>query len=144
MAEASKSLVMNVAIGDLWKVITDYAKYPEFVKGAEKVKVGERKKGTLRVDYEIQMLGKDIAYSLEHIESEPGKMDWHLIESNIFKNNTGAWNLKELGTKKTEATYTLSLEFKIFVPGMILSGLVKSQLPEMLESFEKRTLKIFK
>jgi hypothetical protein len=35
-------------------------------------------------------------------------------------------------------TYSLALDFKIYVPGLVLNGLVKSQLPKMLECFEKR------
>lgn len=139
MAEASKTVEMSVSRDKLWKVITDYTKYPEFVEGAQKVKVLSNEGGKVRVEYAISLLSKDITYTLDHFEEAPGSMRWELVDSNIMKSNSGAWTLKDLGAGRTEVTYSLALDFKIYVPGMILNGLVKSSLPKMLESFEKRT-----
>jgi ribosome-associated toxin RatA of RatAB toxin-antitoxin module len=142
MAEASKTIEMGVSQGDLWKVIIDYEKYPSFVDGANTVKILSREKGHVRVQYGIQLLGKDITYTLDHYEDGPGGMRWKLVESNILKANEGAWKLKKLSDSTTEVTYSLALDFKIYVPGMILNGLVKSSLPKMLDNFEKRTRKV--
>lgn len=141
MAEASKTMQMPVARDKLWDVIVDYAKYPEFVEGAQKVRILSRKSGKTRVEYGISLLGKDITYTLDHFEQGPDGMRWELVESNILKANSGEWVLKDLGQGRTEVTYRLALDFKIYVPGMVLSGLVKSSLPKMLENFERRTLK---
>jgi ribosome-associated toxin RatA of RatAB toxin-antitoxin module len=139
MAEASKTIEMSVPREKLWSVIIDYAQYPKFVDGAQKVKILSREKDKVRVEYGIQLLGKDITYTLDHFENGPDGMKWELVESNILKANYGSWKLRELGSGKTEVTYSLALDFKIYVPGMILNGLVKSSLPKMLDSFEKRT-----
>lgn len=138
MAEASKTITMDVPRDRLWSVITDYEKYAEFVDGVSKVKIVSRETGKVRVEYAISLLSKDITYTLDHAEQGPDKMSWSLIDSNIMKANSGGWTLKDLGGGKTEVTYSLALDFKIYVPGMILNGLVKSSLPKMLESFEKR------
>lgn len=132
---------MSVDRDKLWKVIVDYVKYPEFVEGAEKVKILSREGGKVRIEYGISLLSKDITYTLDHFEDAPNGMRWEIVDSNILKANSGSWKLNDLGGGKTEVTYSLDLDFKIYVPGMILNGLVKSQLPKMLESFEKRTLK---
>ncbi|MBI3555377.1 MAG: SRPBCC family protein [Deltaproteobacteria bacterium] len=142
MAEASKTIVMEAPRDRIWEVIVDYQQYPEFVDGAQRVKIISRDVGKARIEYGIQLLGKDITYTLDHFEDGPGSMRWELIESNILKGNTGSWKLKDLGGGRTEVTYSLGLDFKIYVPGMILNGLVKSSLPKMLESFEKRTKKV--
>lgn len=146
MAEASKTIEMDVSREELWKVIADYASYPQFVEGAQKVKILSREKTPkgekVRVEYGISLLSKDITYTLDHYEEGPAGMRWELVDSNILKRNSGQWSLKALGTGQTEVTYSLALDFKIYVPGMILNGLVKSQLPKMLEGFEKRTLEV--
>ncbi|MBI3543136.1 MAG: SRPBCC family protein [Deltaproteobacteria bacterium] len=139
MAEASKTVEMTVPRDKLWETIIDYAKYPEFVDGAQKVKILSREAGKARVEYGIQLLSKDITYTLDHFEQGPGGMRWELVDSNILKANSGSWTLKDVGGGRTEVTYSLALDFKIYVPGMILNGLVKSSLPKMLDSFEKRT-----
>ncbi len=135
MAKASKTVEVNVPIQKFWDVIVDYEKYSEFVDGVSSVKVHSKSK----IEYRIELLGKDIHYTLEHHESAPNHMHWKMIDSNIFKSNDGSWELKDLGNGKTEVTYSLELEFKIYVPGMVLNGLVKSTLPKMISQFEERT-----
>lgn len=141
MAEASKTVEMPVARDLLWKVIVDYERYPEFVDSVQKVKVLSREGGKTRVEYGIELLGKQITYVLDHVETAPEQMRWGLVESNVLKSNAGGWKLTDLGGARTEVTYHLALDFKIYVPGMILNGLVKSTLPRMLDGFEKRTMK---
>lgn len=141
MAEASKTVEVAVPRERFWDVIVDYPKYPEFVDGVSKVKILASGAGKTRIEYGINLLGKDISYTLDHFEDGPATMRWELVEGNILKANNGSWVLKDLGGGRTEVTYSLALEFKIYVPGMVLNGLVKSTLPKMIESFEKRALK---
>lgn len=141
MAEASKTLEMSVPSEALWKTVTDYESYPQFVDGVKSVKVLSRTGNSARIQYNIELLGKTISYTLDHVEHAPSKMTWTLVESNVMKANDGGWELKDLGGARVSATYRLALEFKIFVPGMILNGLVKNMLPRMMESFEKRAQK---
>lgn len=138
MAEASKTVVMNVPIEKIWGTIVDYEKYDQFVEGVDAVSVKNRKDGAVQVQYKIELMGKEIFYTLDHVEKKPHEMTWTLVDSNIMKGNKGGWILKDLGEGKTEVTYTLALDFKIPVPGFVLSGLVKGQLPKMLGCFEQR------
>ena len=139
MAEASKTVEMSVPLEKLRKVILDYEQYPKFVDGCHKVKIRSKDKGKVQAEYSIELLGKEIFYVLDHVEEGSDKIKWKFVESNILKDNHGYWVLKDLGNGRTEVTYSLALDFKIYVPGMILNGLVKSSLPKMLNSFEKRT-----
>lgn len=142
MAEATKTVVMPVPIDKIWDVIVDYEKYSEFVDGVHSVKAKPMGKGKTEAQYSLELLGKEIFYTLEHVENKPHEMSWHMLDSNIMKANTGGWTLKDLGKGKTEVTYRLALEFKIYVPGLVLNGLVKSTLPKMLENFERRAKEV--
>lgn len=138
MAEATKTIEMPVALERIWGVINKFEDYPQFVDGVQSVKVLSRGEGKTRVQFGIQLLGKDIQYVLDHQEAGKGNISWTLVESNVFKANDGSWALRDLGGGRTEVTYRLRLDFKIFVPGMIVNGLVKSTLPKMLEQFQSR------
>lgn len=142
MASASKSKIMTVDIEKLWNVVIDYPRYPEFVEGAKKVEILSQSSNQKRVRYSIELLGKDIWYELEHLEKSPREMTWSLVDSNIMKLNNGGWRLEPTPDGKLEATYSLELEFKIYVPGMVLNGLVKTSLPKLLDSFENRAKNI--
>ncbi len=142
MASASKSKIMTVDIEKLWNVVIDYPRYPEFVEGAKKVEILSQSSNQKRVRYSIELLGKDIWYELEHLENSPREMTWSLVDSNIMKLNNGGWRLEPSADGKLEVTYSLELEFKIYVPGMVLNGLVKTSLPKLLDSFENRAKNI--
>ncbi len=145
MAEAKKTVTMDVGPTELLKVIEDYESYPKFVDGMKNAKVLERKesggKNYVRVAYTLEILSKEMQYVLDHVRSSGG-LEWSLVESNFMKVNSGKWILEPKGTQKTDVTYELNLDFKIPVPSFMLSGLVKSSLPSMLSAFEKRAKKI--
>ncbi len=138
MAQAEFKEVIQVDRDRLFQAITSYEEYPKFVEGCKSVQVQKRTEGQARVSYQVSMM-KDVSYTLDHQEdSQNGKVQWTLVESDAFKKNSGLWELKSLGNGKTEVLYRLDVEFKIPVPGFILNRLVKGSLPEMVKSFVKK------
>ena len=47
------------------------------------------------------------------------------------------WEFEDIGSQ-THVTYSLDVEFKIFVPNMILKKAVAVSLPSMIDNFKKR------
>jgi coenzyme Q-binding protein COQ10 len=138
MAQAELKEILPVDAQKLFQVITDYPKYPEFVDSCAGVQVGKREGSKVQVTYDVNLI-KDVSYTLEHEENAAaGTMKWQLVSSQFLKKNSGSWLIKSLGPGKSEVTYTLEIEFKIPVPGLILNSLVKKSLPGMLRNFEKR------
>lgn len=138
MAKADTTETLAVDAKKLFEVITRYEDYPKFVEGCSSVSVERKGPGHARATYHVSMM-KDVTYTLDHRENpEKGIIEWTLVDSDFFKANTGRWELKALGPDKTEAKYSIDVEFKIPVPGLILNRLVKGSLPSMIKSFEKR------
>lgn len=136
MAQAEHEEVLSVPRDKLFATITRYEDYPRFVDGCSTVQVERKGSGQARVRYSISVLGKEGTYVLDHREdAAAGTVEWTLVESNLFKKNTGRWQLSDAGAGKTKAKYTLEMEFTFPVPGFILSGLVKKSLPTMVRSF---------
>jgi ribosome-associated toxin RatA of RatAB toxin-antitoxin module len=142
MAQADIKETLNVDYDKLFAAITRYEDYPKFVEGCKSVKVERKGPGKARVTYHVSLM-KDVTYTLDH-EEDPatGDIRWSLVESEFFKKNSGSWKLKKAGPGKTEAFYQIELDFKIMVPGFILKGLVKGNLPSMIKSFEKQAQKL--
>lgn len=138
MAQAEIKEVIGVDFDKIFDVITQYENYPKFVDGVNSVQVERKGPGRARVTYQVSMM-KDFSYVLDLKEDrDSGRVEWTLVESDMFKTNNGQWQLKSMGPGKTEAFYKLEVEFKIPVPSLILNRLVKGNLPSMLKSFEKR------
>ena len=138
MAEATFTHEMSVPKQALFAAITNYDKYPEFVDGVTSVAVAEGD-GVKKVTFHLNMF-KSFSYTLEMREDyDAGKVEWTLLDSDLFKLNTGSWTIEETASG-TRATYALELEFKVKVPGFILKKLVKGNLPSMMRGFEKQAM----
>jgi coenzyme Q-binding protein COQ10 len=140
MATATRTEVVDVDINKLYDVIVDYAKYPSFVDGVSDVKVISQNDTSAKVEYSVNMI-KSFKYTLATTQSRPTKISWVLDSGDLFKKNNGEWTLKDLGGGKTEVTYTLEVDFKMFAPNSILTALTQKNLPIMMESFFKRAKK---
>ena len=137
MANASRTEVVDVEINKIYNVLVDYAKYPEFVDGVNAIKILSQTETTAKVEYSLNMI-KSFKYIINIKQEKPTRLSWTLDSGDLFKKNDGEWKLKDLGNGKTEVTYSLDIDFKMFAPSSILSALTSKNLPVMMESFFKR------
>ncbi len=138
MAQTSHTQEVGVALESLYRVIVDYTHYPEFVSGCSSARVLENRDSVTQVSYAIKLF-KEISYVLEHKEDRQNKtMTWRLISSDFLTQNTGSWRLVALSPEQTKIQYEIDIAFKVSVPNWVLSRLVKSSLPTMIENFVER------
>jgi ribosome-associated toxin RatA of RatAB toxin-antitoxin module len=139
MANATLTKTLDVSKEKLFTAITRYEDYPQFVTGCKKTEVERKAPGHALVKYSANILGKDLWYLLEHSEDlESGKVTWKLLDSDLLKVDSGTWTLKDLGGGKTEVTYAIEIEFKIWIPGPVLKTLTATSLPNVIAEFEKK------
>ena len=137
MASTSRTEVVDIEINKLYDVIVDYQKYPEFVEGVDGIKILAQDEKSAKVEYSLSVI-KTFKYIINTKMEKPTKISWSLDSGDLFKKNDGSWDLKDLGNGKTEVTYTLDVDFKIFAPSSILNALTAKNLPSMMQSFFKR------
>jgi coenzyme Q-binding protein COQ10 len=140
MASAELTEVVDLPIKSLFSAITDYDNYPRFVTGMKAVSVNGSGQNKV-VEFDLEMM-KRFQYSVNMRESfdeasGQAEISWTLKNSGLFKVNNGCWKLKSLGPTKTQVTYSLEVEFSFGVPGFILNGLVKKNIPANIKSFSQ-------
>jgi len=140
MASAERTEVLNCSLVQLKKAILDYENYPQHISGVNGAVIIEDEGKTKRVQFEINII-KKLHYTLYLHETENG-LHWELVEGDVFKKNTGSWELTPAPGDKVEAKYTIDIDLKLMVPGMVAKKLAGSNLPSMMKQFEKwaRTL----
>ncbi len=137
MAQASRTEIVDVDINKLYNVIADFAKYPEFVDGVSAIKVIAQSETEAKVEYSLNVI-KTFKYIINTKMERPNRVSWVLDSGDIFKKNDGSWLLKDLGNGKTEVTYSLEVDVKMFAPGAVINALTTKNLPIMMQSFFKR------
>jgi len=125
----------------MFKIITDYAKYSEFLGEVKSCQVIKEEGGKKLVEYHISAL-RDFKYRLWMTETKNKTVEWTLESGDIFKSLKGSWKLTDEGGK-CRAEYAVEGEFAIFVPGPIAKGLMSVNLPNMVASYKKRINQLY-
>lgn len=137
MALVTQSIEINASPKECFAVVSDYARYPEYLKESKEVKLDKRSGNVAEVTFSLELI-KKISYTLKMVEKSPKSISWTLVRGEMMKSNRGSWTFEEIDKGLTKATYEIDIEFGLFVPGVISKMLIGSNLPGMLESVKKR------
>jgi ribosome-associated toxin RatA of RatAB toxin-antitoxin module len=124
-------ILINAAPEEVWKTITDYQHYPEFIPDCEKVAVapGDAENVVLTsfaVAFKFSIIKYRLHYTLRQVhQKEKLRIDWTLKEGDLAE-DIGAWELIPLeGGKKTAAFYSLYSDLRSL--GYLVKFLFKEQ-----------------
>jgi coenzyme Q-binding protein COQ10 len=137
MAQVDVEEVFQVPIEKVYSVLTDYEAYPEYVEGTDEAQVLDFDDNGARVKFSLNII-KKFSYILKMTHQKPNKISWLLESGDLFKKNTGFWDLSDNGDGSTSIKYGLDLDFKMMVPKMIINKLVKKNFPAMMENYHQR------
>lgn len=136
MAKAAVTELFGHSAEEVFKVIMDFESYPKFLPEVKNCKVLKKNKDSVDVEMTVNFV-KTAKYSIRVFSEKNKRVWWNLIEGDFFKKNDGEWLFEDLGTQ-SQVTYSLDVDFKIFVPSMISKKAVAVSLPTMIKNFKKR------
>ncbi|MGO8967995.1 MAG: type II toxin-antitoxin system RatA family toxin [Myxococcaceae bacterium] len=137
MASATRSILINAPPERVFDVISDYERYPEFLSEVKSIRTSGRQGNQVNIHYEVDVM-KRIRYTLRMTEDRPRGLQWTFVEGDVMKDNKGGWVLEPKPDGKTNAIYTVDVALGLLVPRPLVTAMVESSLPKMLESFKKR------
>lgn len=137
MTEVSRDILFEAPIVVAYAVITDFEKYPKFLKDIQSVRVLKKTKTSAEVLFKLTLF-KEIEYTLTFTLRAPTSVTWRLKTGGMFRKNSGSWKLQKLDANTTDAVYTLDVELGSFMPGMISRMLISQSLPATLKAFKKK------
>ncbi len=145
MADRTESsIVVDAEPGDVLDVIADFEAYPEWTGAVRETEVLEEDAdgwarqvrfvldaGALRDTYSL-------AYTWDVDEDGTGTVSWQLVEATILKAMDGSYRLVANGAGGTEVTYTLSVEVRMPMLGMLRRKAEKTIIDTALNELKKR------
>jgi ribosome-associated toxin RatA of RatAB toxin-antitoxin module len=143
MAETSSSIVITAPAAEVVDVIADFPAYPEWTGAVREAEVVEEFEdgwpsqvrfsldaGAIKDTYTLQ-------YDYDLAEDGTGTMSWTLVEAGMLKAMDGAYRLAPAG-EGTEVTYTLSVDLKVPMLGMLRRKAEKVIIDTALNELKKR------
>lgn len=141
MASVERSIEVSAPREQVFRVVTDYEAYPDFLPEMEEVTVLSRADGVVEAEFVLRIV-KRVAYRLRLVEEPHGKVSWTLLSGDL-RENKGSWSLEKMDGG-CRVTYAATVEVGMFVPGAIQARLVGEQLTQMLGAFADRALETTK
>jgi coenzyme Q-binding protein COQ10 len=136
MAMATRNISMNVTADQLYDVLVDYERYPEFCDDVASIEVISRNGDRARVKFTIKVI-KSIDYTLDLVGTPGKSLKWTLADSKWMKTNTGGWDIEADGDR-VDVRYGVEVTLGMFVPKRITQKVVETTFPAMLRQFKNR------
>lgn len=138
MASAKTTEIFNFSAQQIFDVVQDFEKYSDFLKEVKKSKIVEDLSPNKKiVELSVSMI-KDFSYQILVTLEEPKSVKWVFHSGDVFKSNSGSWDLKPISETQTQVTYEVEADFKIFVPSMIAKQMIAVSLPKMMQTYKDR------
>ncbi|KNB52733.1 SRPBCC family protein [Streptomyces caatingaensis] len=142
MAEhTSSSITIEATPAEVMAVIADFDRYPEWtgeVKQAEVLEKDERGRAArVRLVLDAGAIKDD--HTLAYTWPDELTVSWSLVKSQMLRQLDGSYSLAPLeGGRRTEATYSLTVDVKIPMLGMIKRKAEKVIIDRALAGLKQR------
>ena len=131
----------NCSCEQFFSIIVDYEKYSDFVPGVNRCQVIHTQGERQLVEYSVFLL-KQIVYKLWMEKKTPTQLCWTLESGDLFCCLDGEWKLSDRDGG-VQATYSVDIDFKIFIPGFVKKKLMTVHLPNMMKAYQERVKLLF-
>jgi ribosome-associated toxin RatA of RatAB toxin-antitoxin module len=138
---ATRTEVFDCTPEQMFQVVTDYAKYHEFLPEVRQCRVLRQEGDRKLVQFDVNVI-KTFSYRLWMTEAPPTSLSWSLEGGDLFKLSNGSWKLEDQGGK-TRATYSVEGKFKVFIPSIVEKNLMNNSLPRMFANYRSRIEALF-
>ncbi|MBI1892138.1 MAG: SRPBCC family protein [Burkholderiales bacterium] len=147
MFELHASGLLTAAPERVWKVLTDYNRYTDFVPNLQACRVLSRNGNEVIIDQtgstSFLFFSKSIHIVVRAVETPTTRIDVNLVSGDM-KHYVVRWELipENLnGTSVTRLVYTAALEPDFFVPPLFGSSIAQADVKKMMQAVVAEVLK---
>lgn len=119
---ASQSVTIAATPEQCFAVASDFEHYPQWAHDVKEATVLSRDSQgrATSVEFRTSALGRSTHYTLSYDYSQaPTVMSWHMVSGDIMRSIDGSYTFEPAAGGGTEATYSLSIELIVPLPGFV-------------------------
>ena len=139
MKSSQQKIIINHAAIDIYKIVLDIEKYPEFIPWCNKIIIISKSKDELWADMIVSYKYYLSQTFTSHVYFNPNKL---LINTNYvkgpLKNLKTEWYFEKLEEKKTKVLFSIKFEFQKFLHQKLAEFFFDLIENRMIDSFKKR------
>ncbi|MWN06292.1 type II toxin-antitoxin system RatA family toxin [Gilliamella sp. ESL0254] len=142
MAHVFHEVIEPYSIEQMFALVNDIEKYPEFVPDCIATGIIRKQDNTIAAFIEVEKFGFKKSFTTLNQINEPNSIDMRLLDG-PFKQLSGRWQFVEIAENKSKISLNLNFEFKNKLLGMTFTPVFKEVMTGMVNAFSKRARQIY-
>lgn len=142
MAVVHKTVFIGYSAAQMFALVEQVEKYPEFLPWCGEVKVGERTETNLTATLAINFHGIRQSFTTKNINQPPHSMQMNLVDG-PFKELTGGWKFTELRPDACKIEFDLNYDFSSKLLEHLIGPVFSKIANSFVDSFCSRAEAIY-
>ena len=142
MADVNKTVLIGQSADRMYSLVTDVARYPEFLPWCGGVDIYEQTETVLDAKIKIHFKGIEQFFHTRNTNQRPNSIDMQFVDG-PFKKFTGQWRFISLREDACKIEFNLHWEFKSAILDKIIGPVFSYIASTFVDCFVKRAEQLY-
>ncbi|AHG86628.1 type II toxin-antitoxin system RatA family toxin [Bibersteinia trehalosi] len=142
MPSVNQSALVGYSAEQMYQLVNDYEKYPQFLSGCIGAKTLSLGENELNAELVIQKLGISQRFSTHNTMIVNEKITMQLLEG-PFKQLSGAWTFEPFDEQSCKINLMLEFEFESPLVAMVFGKVFNELTLKMVNAFKQRAKEVY-
>lgn len=142
MAEFKRTLTVPFAPGQMYDLVDDIERYPEFLPWCENARVDSRKDDFVEATLAFRQVGFSGDFATRNTLQPKSRIEMELLDG-PFDQLKGWWGFKDDGDEGTDVTLFLKYKFDNPLAGFMFATVVETIAGELITAFAERADEVY-
>lgn len=142
MPIVNQSSLVPYSAEQMYQLVNDYEKYPQFLSGCIGAKTISRGNNELEAELQIQKLGISQSFSTHNKMLPNERIEMKLVNG-PFRQLQGAWNFQPFDEQSCKISLYLEFEFSNPIVGMVFGKIFNELTLKMVNAFKQRAKEVY-
>jgi ribosome-associated toxin RatA of RatAB toxin-antitoxin module len=137
MKRIGRSAIVEHAAEEMFALVDDVERYPEFLPWCSEARVADAGKGLKQATLTVGLRGPRQSFTTLNESRPPEAIDMRLVEG-PFRSFRAAWRFRALSARACAIEFSMEYEFASGALGRLLEPLFEHIADTMVDAFKKR------
>ncbi|MBW6393121.1 MULTISPECIES: type II toxin-antitoxin system RatA family toxin [Halomonadaceae] len=142
MPMVNRSALVRHTPRDMFELVNDFERYPEFLPGCRRARLLERDESHLIGEMTLGRAGLEQSFTTRNDLIEPERIEMSLV-SGPFKRLRGRWLFLPMGEGACKVCLEMEFEFANRLLGMAFGKLFQQVAGQLVDAFTRRADEIY-
>lgn len=142
MREVNRTALVPHTPAQMFALVDDVERYPEFVPWVARAQVLERVEDAVTARLEMERSGMRERFTTRNVLEAPHRIEMSLVDG-PFRVLQGRWTFESIKDRGTRVSLWMRFEFSNPVTGLLLSRSFEKSCSELVDAFTNHARKVY-